>query len=486
MKKLDDDKAKIDSVYETFYANLSAEGKEDAKKYKTGFDNYWKGVEEVKELVRQHRDEKTDKGLRDLMHQGSSVRREAMEHLQDVITLNGTRLEESAKDSETIYNQSRNLISLVSLLAAVGGMMLAFAVLRALGITIDRIIGGLSGASQQVAQASEQIAQAAEELSQASNEQASSLQETSSATEELSSMVQKNTENAKSTSESALRSLKSAQNGKKTVEGMVQAIRKLEETNQQIAAIVGVFSEIQDKAKIIDEIVFQTQLLSFNASVEAARAGEHGKGFAVVAEEVGSLAEMSGAASGEIGTLLAESLKKVENTVQEVQSQIGTLVEEGGRGITVLDEIVNEAQNANQKMQEIAQASEEQSRGIKEISLAMTQLDQGTQQNAATSEETASASEELSGQAVSLRGTVMELVTVIKGAGNTPTEPAGKNADHGSRKNFSSRDNRGGNNVTPLRPRQKTASQGTKFKKAAGAELSTPDDGDDDKDFVNL
>lgn len=155
---------------------------------------------------------------------------------------------------------------------------------------------------------------------------------------------------------------------------MVHAIQKLEASNHEIAAIVNVFTEIQEKAKVINEIVFQTQLLSFNASVEAARAGEHGKGFAVVAEEVGNLAEMSGSASGEIGGLLSESLKKVENTVEEVQSQIAKLVVEGGRGILVLEQIVQEAQVANQKTLEISQASEEQSKGIREISLAMNQL----------------------------------------------------------------------------------------------------------------
>lgn len=122
-----------------------------------------------------------------------------------------------------------------------------------------------------------------------------------------------------------------ATEGKITIELMIKAINMIDEPNKEIMTrmtdsnheiqkIVSMIKEISEKTQLINDIVFQTKLLSFNASVAAARAGEHGKGFSVVAEEVGNLAEMSGEAAKEIEILLKNSVSQVENIVDTTQS----------------------------------------------------------------------------------------------------------------------------------------------------------------------
>jgi methyl-accepting chemotaxis protein len=203
-------------------------------------------------------------------------------------------------------------------------------------------------------------------------------------------------------------------------------MKEIERNNQDILAIVKVISEIESKTKVINDIVFQTKLLSFNASVEAARAGEQGKGFAVVAEEVGNLAQMSGNSAKEIALLLEESTKKVELIVSNTKSKVDRLVVNSNEKIeqgseiakecgVILNAIVDNVESVNGVVNEISTASIEQDRGIKEISKAVNQLDQSTQQNSTATQQTANAAQQLSHQAEILRSTVLELLGTVNG-----------------------------------------------------------------------
>jgi methyl-accepting chemotaxis protein len=250
-------------------------------------------------------------------------------------------------------------------------------------------------------------------------------------------MVGKNSENAKYTASTSAESKHKAETGKEVVEHMIHSMDDINQNNQaimtqidysnsRIAEIIKVIREIENKTKVINAIVFQTKLLSFNASVEAARAGEHGKGFAVVAEEVGNLAQMSGSAAKEISSMLEGSIQKVEGIVNDTKIKVGKLVEDGHKVVEagaevarqcgeVLNEIVKNVTNVSQMALEISKASQEQALGVNEITKAIAQLNTATQQNAATSEAATTVSQELTDQVHSLDSAATLLVETVFG-----------------------------------------------------------------------
>ncbi|MBC7427794.1 MAG: methyl-accepting chemotaxis protein [Bacteriovorax sp.] len=357
--------------------------------------------------------------------------------LDKMIERNRKLMDTESLEADSLVSNTRTLIGTVSIVSLLLGTILAFFILKSISQAINTVITNLDDSSNQVASAAQQIASSSEELSQATTEQASALEETAASVEEMNSMISKNSENAREASETSKRSHESAKKGKETVEQMIRSIddissannkimTQINYSNDKIAEIVQVISEIGNKTKVINDIVFQTKLLSFNASVEAARAGEHGKGFAVVAEEVGNLAQMSGNAAKEITEMLDESIKKVEGIVNETKLSVGRLVEEGKQKVDtgtrvaqacgeMIENIVNNITSINSMAEEISTASLEQSQGIGEITKAMNQLDHVTQQNASNCEQTASSAVELSAQADNLRVAVAVLVETIQG-----------------------------------------------------------------------
>jgi methyl-accepting chemotaxis protein len=341
---------------------------------------------------------------------------------------------ENATNDGAKYSLFIILTSLAGALAFIAfGLVLAARLAR--GLT--QITEALDKGSHDVASAATQIAASSEQLSSCVTEQAAALQETAASVEELSAMVTKNTENCAKARETSDQSHQSATQGKQVVGQMIEAIqqihqsntemmKEIESSNQEITDIIKVIAEIGNKTKVINDIVFQTKLLSFNASVEAARAGEHGKGFAVVAEEVGNLAAMSGNAAREITSMLDESISKVENIVNGTKSKVERLVAHGKEKVEngsavarqcgeVLDKIVQNVSMLNQTVAEISTASQEQDHGIKEITKAIGQLDQVTQQNSASSQETAGAADQLSEQSSTLRSTMVSLQSTVQG-----------------------------------------------------------------------
>lgn len=347
-----------------------------------------------------------------------------------------------AKDSvaSAASTQEAGVWTMVSL--SIGSFILAIIVAFLFSTALSRTLGGLAeqlanGASH-VASASGQISVAGADLSSSATQQAAAIQETVASIDEVSAMVSKNADNAMRSQTVATSSHQAAIRGKKDMDNMLRSIedinqsnndimRQTEVSNQDFANIVKVIAEIGNKTKVINDIVFQTKLLSFNASVEAARAGEHGKGFAVVAEEVGNLAQMSGNAAKEISQMLDESIRKVETTVTESKTRIERLIVtskdkvEVGMGTArrcgdALDEIVQNVGELNHMVQEISTASQEQAQGVQEINKAMGQLDQVTQQNAESAQQSASASSALKTQAAMLNGLVESLVATVQGS----------------------------------------------------------------------
>lgn len=216
------------------------------------------------------------------------------------------------------------------------------------------------------------------DLSSRTEQQAASLEETAASMEQLTATVKQNAENARQASQLALSASETAQKGGKVVDNVVRTMNDIASSSKKIA----------DITSVIDGIAFQTNILALNAAVEAARAGEQGRGFAVVAGEVRNLAQRSAQAAKEIKGLIEDSVNKVDTG--------STLVESAGE---TMDEIVNAVTRVTDIMGEIASASDEQSRGIDQVGLAVSEMDRVTQQNAALVEESAAAASALEEQA---------------------------------------------------------------------------------------
>jgi methyl-accepting chemotaxis protein-1 (serine sensor receptor) len=257
--------------------------------------------------------------------------------------------------------------------------------LRTMNERLTDIVGRVRDSSGSIATAVGEIAAGNSDLSQRTEEQAASLQQTAATMEELTSTVRLNSENAQQASSLAANASEVAQRGSLVVGRVVETMTGISQRSAQIADITG----------IIEGISFQTNILALNAAVEAARAGEQGRGFAVVASEVRSLAQRSSSAAKEIKELISASVQ----TVQDGSALAG----EAGKTMSDMTQAVARVTDI---MGEIAAASIEQSRGIEQVNMTITQMDEVTQQNAALVEQAAAASRSLEVQGRQLGETV--------------------------------------------------------------------------------
>jgi methyl-accepting chemotaxis protein len=253
--------------------------------------------------------------------------------------------------------------------------------LKRMSTELSALVGQVRSTSEFIATGSRQIASGNADLSQRTEEQASNLQQTAASMEQLSSTVKNNADSARTASEVAGRASAAASKGGVVVGEVVVTMDKITSSSRKISDIISV----------IDGIAFQTNILALNAAVEAARAGEQGRGFAVVASEVRSLAQRSASAAREIKVLINDSVETVEAGAKQV-----------GDAGQAMEDIVTQVRHVSNLLQAISTSTHEQTTGIGQVTDAVTQLDQVTQQNAALVEESAAAAESLQQQATRL------------------------------------------------------------------------------------
>jgi methyl-accepting chemotaxis protein len=267
----------------------------------------------------------------------------------------------------------------------------------------DTIMTNLDSVVTQNKQLSNSMEELAENFQRSSTQQASALEETASSLNEIDSMIKSTSENMDFTNEKTIEAYDVAAQGQTSVTAIMKSLDELSkaenELNNQIdnnaqefSKITDLVGQIAEKTKIINEIVFQTKLLSFNASVEAARAGEHGKGFAVVAEEVGNLASMSGEASKEINELIDQSHKQIKQFLElsnkktmEVHSHstkmLNNTKDKSHQSMEILDQVIRNMNNNKELIQKVNISTKEQSAGVSEINKAILQLDNSNKNN---------------------------------------------------------------------------------------------------------
>ena len=250
---------------------------------------------------------------------------------------------------------------------------------------LNGVMTQVHGAAEQLSQSSEEIAAVSMDLSSRTEQTAASLEETAATMSELTRTVAHNAETTRSAQQNVSSASKVASEGGQIVEQVVTTMAGISKASMRISDIIA----------MIDGIAFQTNILALNAAVEAARAGEQGRGFAVVAAEVRSLAQRSAAAAKEIKGLIEDSVDQTRSGEK--------LVQETGQ---VMMRLVSSVQEINGLIHDIAESTAEQSNGIAQVNIAVGQLDQMTQQNAAMVEQSAASAQALRDQAQNMMDSV--------------------------------------------------------------------------------
>ena len=239
-------------------------------------------------------------------------------------------------------------------------------------------MGEIQNSSHMVNSSAMQVSGSAQTLSQGATEQASSIEELSATMNDISVKIKETAEMSQHASGLSKETGSAVGASNQKMNEMSRAMQDITEKSQEISKII----------KTIDDIAFQTNILSLNAAIEAARAGAAGKGFAVVADEVGNLAQKSAKAAQNTSSLIEETIEAVNKGAR--------ITEETAESLSVVSQ---KTEKINGIITSISSASEEEAEGIKQLTTGLDQISSVVQSNTATAEESAAASQELSGQA---------------------------------------------------------------------------------------
>lgn len=360
-------------------------------------------------------------------------------HLKKVSERFASEIKEIEKDANFIFNLS--IWIPIFVLIAFGSFSYYFIV--GLNRNFKKIVQGLMENSSYLESASLTLCEESAILSLSTKEQEGAIASSVSAVHEISTTINSNADFARKAKEATETGVLVTKNGIETLNHVLEAIdavsgnnieviKEMQDSNKEVSEIVTVIEEIENKTKIINDIVFQTKLLAFNASVEAARAGEHGKGFAVVAEEVGNLSNMSGQAAKDISTLLNEGVSRIKKIVEVSDEKVKRLSADGASKVEssmkvvneskgVLDAILSNAENTKNMIDEIAIASTEQSHGIQNVSSSFSEIEVAVKENAKIAESSITQSNVLRKQSENLSAVIQDFLVFIEGKGSNVT-----------------------------------------------------------------
>ena len=293
-----------------------------------------------------------------------------MQHVQEIISDLSDKLSELAKGNFRVSLENTEQYP--------GAYRPLLNSLQEISNDLNKTMAEIKTSAKEVNSGAEQVSSGAQGLSQGATEQASSIEELSATVNDISEHIKKTAENTRLANTEAQNAGKEVSHSDKQMQQMKAAMENINQKSGEISKII----------KTIDDIAFQTNILALNAAIEAARAGVAGKGFAVVADEVGNLAQKSANAAKDTTMLIEETLQAVEQ---------GTVLADSTA--ESLQRVVTGAGKVTELVNQIAEASVEQSRAVEQVSTGIDQISSVVQSNTATAEESAAASEELSGQA---------------------------------------------------------------------------------------
>jgi methyl-accepting chemotaxis protein len=283
---------------------------------------------------------------------------------------------------------------LVAVTLAIACLIVSLTIRRSITSVLKQAVAELREAAAQTSTAASEISNSAQSLAEGSSQQAASLEEVSASGEQITAMTTKNADHSRTAAEQMSITASQVAEANARLTEMMDSMNDIDASSVKVSKII----------QAIDEIAFQTNILALNAAVEAARAGEAGMGFAVVADEVRNLAQRCAEAARSTTTLIEESLSKTKAgkaRLDRVAETIRSVTVTSGQVKTLVDEI--------------RVASEEQARGMQEVSGSLNQMERITQRNAAGAEESASAAAGLSSQSQSLETVISHLVAMVEG-----------------------------------------------------------------------
>ena len=276
-------------------------------------------------------------------------------------------------------------------------ILLSLFVLKSVNNQFEGIISDLTTTSDDMHGASTSLADSSRKLAEGSAEQSSSVHETSATMEETSSLVQQTTQNTREALALAENAKGEAGEGVDAVSKLLSSMSQLEKSSEEVQRII----------KVIDDMAFQTNILSLNAAVEAARAGDAGKGFAVVAEEVRNLAQRSAQAARETAVLIDGNVN-LTNEAVNVSGKVGDQLKRIDTSVSKVKELLDE----------ISTASQEQVIAAGQIAQAITQIDQVVQSQSHVAQTTAAGADQLEDYCKELKNVAVELIGIIKDPGS--------------------------------------------------------------------